>query len=40
MPKYRNEWKYLLSKAEAAALRLRIEPVLKLDPHGGTGMDT
>lgn len=35
MPKYRNEWKYLLSKAEAAALRLRIEPVLKLDPHAG-----
>lgn len=35
MPKYRNEWKYLLSKAEAAALRVRIEPVLKLDPHAG-----
>lgn len=35
MPKYRNEWKYLLPKAEAASLRLRIEPVLKLDPHAG-----
>lgn len=35
MPKYRNEWKYLLSREEAAALRLRIGPVLKLDPHAG-----
>lgn len=35
MPRYRNEWKYLLSEAEAELLRLRMKPVFQLDSHAG-----
>lgn len=35
VPRYRNEWKYLLSEPEAEILRLRMKPVFQLDSHAG-----
>ncbi len=32
---YRHEWKYLISHKEAELLKLRLKPLLKLDPHAG-----
>lgn len=34
---YRHEWKYLISRREKEALKLRLLPLMKLDPHAGNG---
>ncbi|MDO5408033.1 MAG: polyphosphate polymerase domain-containing protein [Eubacteriales bacterium] len=34
---FRNEWKYLINTAEKELLHLRLEPVLRLDPHATHG---
>lgn len=34
---FRNEWKYLISTSEHAALRSRMAPVFRLDPHAQNG---
>lgn len=36
-PVYRNEWKYLISEPEYAAVRLRASEILKPDPNGRGG---
>lgn len=35
--KYRNEWKYLISKWEAEALKNRLSPLMERDPHTTDG---
>ena len=36
-PKYRHEFKYIISQGEAAVLELRIAALMSVDPHVGEG---
>lgn len=36
-PKYRNEWKYLISEPEKELLKLRMASLFRLDPNAPDG---